>query len=127
MRTSALRWVLPFVLAFAVIGMHNMVTLHAPHDSSPMPTAVAMQGVVEAASPCCTDEDHHSSGHDLLHLCLAILVALAGLVLGWLLWRRGHTATSRHDLILTGSHPGRGPPGVRLRTDLLSSLCVLRL
>lgn len=132
-------------LAFAVIGMHSLATVHgtdapsAPTGMVGTPVAVTGPTLVAPAmadteSDCCPDHDaamdhSGSSGHShtLLHLCLAVLVALAGLVLGSLLWRRGPTTTGHHDPNPTLTHAGRGPPRARPTGDLLSALCVLRL
>jgi hypothetical protein len=130
MRTAAaLWWVLPFVLALGVIGMHNMVTVSPTHPSEPMVTVVAgdmtaAHEVAAAAPSCCED---HNAGDHLLHLCLAVLVALGGLIVGWLLWRRGRLATVHRDRHLSVRQAGRGPPHTLPTPARLASLCVLRL
>lgn len=103
---AAARWLLLSMLAVALIGMHCLVTVHASAASrmgGVRRDADRGQATAAAESPCCGDHDeagNHSGspgsghGHDLLHLCLAILVALAGLVHGWLLWQRGWTTTA---------------------------------
>ncbi|WP_329056238.1 hypothetical protein OG738_21820 [Amycolatopsis sp. NBC_01488] len=114
------------VLAFALIGMHSLVTAHTAdvsHGGSRMvatsaeaaftPAETVAGPSVEQATAgtdteCCPDHDqamNHSGpashGHDLLHLCLAVLVALAGLEFGWLLWQRRQT----HTLTATRTAP----------------------
>ena len=56
-----------------------------------------------------------------------LLVALAGLTLGWLLWQRGRATARDHGPNPVVTQAGRGPPRARPTNDLLSSLCVLRL
>ena len=142
---AVLRWLLLAALGFAVIGMHSLATVHpagtplARSELVGTPAAATEPAVVaepakDGTEPdCCSDDpamDHSgSSGHShhLLHLCLAVLVALAGLVLGWLLWRRGPATTGHRESNPAVTYAGRGPPRARLTGDLLSSLCVLRL
>ncbi|MFD8495791.1 hypothetical protein [Amycolatopsis sp. NPDC059657] len=150
-RAAASRWMLLSVLAFAVIGMHSLITVHpadthsapsgmvsafaeAPGPAGSAARAMVDQVTAEMDSACCPDHDaaaNHSGssghGHDLLHLCLAVLVTLAGLVLGWLLMRRARTAIGRRAPNSAVASAGRGPPRAWLVRDLLSSLCVLRL
>lgn len=149
---AVLRWALLAALAFAVIGMHSLVTGSAtdasPTRSGMVDTSVtAAPGRVVAAAPIaeqvmadtestcdCPDHDpamNHSGSsghnHNLLHLCLAVLVALAGLVLGWLLRRRGQATAGHRDPNPALTRVGRGPPRFHPTGDLLSALCVLRL
>lgn len=145
---AVLRWALLAALAFAVIGMHSLITGSATEVSharsgmadisvaaAPGPAVVAEQVMGDTESTCdCPDHDSAmdhsgSSGHDhnMLHLCLAVLVALAGLMLAWLLWRRRQATIGHRDSSSAVTYVGRGPPRARLTSDLLSSLCVLRL
>jgi hypothetical protein len=121
---TARRWVLLAVLAFALVGMHSLVTLDAapPCDHVVGTPALATE-VMSAPAPGAP-----ASGHgDHQHLCLAVLVGLVVLALGWLSWRRGRHAaghaTSRPEPSMAGRGPPRGPPTARR----LSTLCVLRL
>jgi hypothetical protein len=136
--------VLLIVLAFAVIGMHSLIAedpTHAPGE----PVAAMASGPAAVMSTedrafvgplCCSDDralaaEHrgHSSGHghDMQHLCLAVLIAAVALMMGWLLWRRDPTVLANGEPSPSVTRAGRGPPRVRRTADLLSSLCVLRL
>ena len=141
-RPTVLRWALLAGLAFALIGMHNLVALcTASHDQSRMGAApphaalVIAQAMPADTDGCCSDHDpavgqpDHPSGHDhdLMHLCLAVLTALATLIMVWLLWHSSHTTTRHRCPRPAGVRAGRGPPRAHLTGDLLSSLCVLRL
>ncbi|WP_394620406.1 hypothetical protein JNUCC0626_15250 [Lentzea sp. JNUCC 0626] len=102
------QWVLLCALVFAVVGMHHVAAAETPH---------AEHTVSHQQEP----EQPHE--HDLLHLCLAVLVAAAVVLLGWFLVR---TALPRLAAPLAEaplSTPQRPPPGGR---QLLTSLCVLR-
>ncbi|GAB3885918.1 DUF6153 family protein [Kibdelosporangium lantanae] len=108
-RSAAVRWVLLGVLAFGLIGMHSLVMPgHAHHEP------VATVQVV--ADDCCSSD----MGHDMTHMCLAVLVLFAGLMLVLLLWFNGgaHVPAGRWENSRGG---GRGPP-----RPTLSSLCVSR-
>lgn len=98
------------VLAFGLIGMHSLVMPRHDHHET-----VAVVQVT--ADDCCSTD----MSHDLAHMCLAVLVAFAGLVLMLLLWFNGgpDVATGRREMSRSG---GRGPP-----RPTLDSLCVLRL
>ena len=118
------RWLPLAVLAFALVGMHSLVTLDAPPPCDHLVSAPAL--ATDALSTPAPGAP--ASGHgDHQHLCLAVLVALVVLALGWLSWRRGGQAvgqpTPRPMLSGAGRGPPRGPPTARR----LSSLCVLRL
>ncbi|KAA9150349.1 hypothetical protein FPZ12_041290 [Amycolatopsis acidicola] len=117
-----LRWVLLCALGFAVLGMHSLSTVEAP-----MPPAahavMAMSGGDH--EPVVGHPGSPGHSHDLLHLCLAVLAGLAGLVLAWL-WFRAAPSFSA-DPRACPVRAGRGPPKVPPATGRLSLLCVLRL
>jgi hypothetical protein len=115
-------------LVFGLLCMHSLVAHDPAHASSASVTMADASGraMPVADPPCCPDHGN-SPGHDMMHLCLAILVALAGLAIGRLLWRRGQTEAERHDQRSTASQFSRGPPDISVSGDLLASLCVLRL
>ncbi|HEX6354873.1 hypothetical protein [Actinophytocola sp.] len=105
------QWLLLAALAFALVGMH-----HVP--SAPCgPHVEVTSHTLEQEQHCHTPE----GGHDLLHLCLMVLGAVAGVLLVWLL------------LAITGS-PRTPTRRVRARARprglagraLLTSVCVLR-
>lgn len=118
-------------LAFAVIGMHNLVAISPMHDAmAPEPVTSASAMVADA---CCADhagQPGHApgAGHDWLHLCLAVLGQLAAaaallLVLVIALARgAGDRASAWSRALARAPDP---PPG-NGRT-ILTSVCVLRL
>jgi hypothetical protein len=126
-------------LALGLIGMHNL----AVGDPVPMAmgntavpsAAVAQMPAADTAGKSCCGGDHdagneqpgHSSDHDMLHLCLAVLMAAAALIMAWMLGRRGHPSRTRHEPRTSLVRAGRGPPFSPKTGDLLSSLCVLRV
>jgi hypothetical protein len=90
-----------------------------------------------AAAPAATTAGHPAdhaathgptgAGHDLLHLCLAVVVSAALALLGWLLVRHGvlRWVVRRWS----GALPGRAllrPPRAVLGRSLLLSVCVMR-
>jgi hypothetical protein len=131
------------VLAFAVIGMHSLIAddpAHASMQPAAMASASADVSSTEylaPVGPSCCPGDHtpaaeppgHSSGHghDLQHLCLAVLVAAFMLIAGRLLWRRGHPVLAHREPSPSVTRTGRDPPLALSISDLLSSLCVLRV
>ena len=142
-RPAALRWVLLCALALGLIGMHNLAAGDPAHGSMGQivmpstPTAAMAANSTDAVGMSCCGADHdlvmglpghHSGyGHDMLHLCLAVLVAAAVLTLAWLLWRRGRTAWRHRKPTTSLPEAGRGPPLALRTSGLLSCLCVLRL
>jgi hypothetical protein len=136
-RPATLRWVLLCALAFCLIGMHSLVAAD-PGMGHPPPTSTStlIAAADEDGISCCGG-DHDLAdgqpghapghGHDMQHLCLAVLVAAAGLIVAWLLWRRGHTTERHHEPRPALVPVGRGPPLNPRTGDLLSLLCVFRL
>ncbi|WP_434445113.1 hypothetical protein [Lentzea sp. E54] len=107
-RRRVTQWVLLCTLVFAVVGMHHVAAAETPH---------AGHTVSHHQAP----EQPHD--HDLLHLCLAVLVATALVLLGWFLVRTAPTRLAAHRTETPPSTPPRPPPGGR---QLLTTLCVLR-
>jgi hypothetical protein len=124
-------------LVFGLVGMHHLPG-GAGQAMAEAPGATVMAAAhAVAQAPCCTapgpaaallSPAHDSGGgHDMLHLCLAILLAAAALVLASILRRRSHLRFSAARACPAGAAAGRGPPRFRRCSDLLSSLCVLRV
>ncbi|SEP50415.1 DUF6153 family protein [Amycolatopsis saalfeldensis] len=121
------RWMLLGAVMLGVVAMHHV----AAPDGADMPmagvsmTAVSVAGVsmthgVEAAAPAGMDGAMHS----MLHLCLAVLLAVAGLLLAVLLmWRAGRPTIARRP----GTAGDARPPPWRSGRDLLTASCVLRI
>ncbi|MGN2638984.1 hypothetical protein ACTD5D_23040 [Nocardia takedensis] len=150
-RTFA-RPLLMVTLVVAVLGMHHLLfsvvdaPVHSPgsHHASSGETAVMSASIAveaETHAACCAlppvagegESDgrggapagEHHGGHDLLHLCLAIMAAIAGvaLVLIALIWPLS-VRVQRGGLRRGVSGLARPPPGPTLRR--LAVLCVLR-
>jgi hypothetical protein len=109
-------------LAFAVLGMHH-VAFGQP-GTAPEPHSGGTHAAVMATGTGPT-QPSDDSGHELMHLCLAVLSAAAGLLLTWLLVLRGiricSPARARPPLWRTWRSPT--PAG----RSLLASVCVLRI
>ena len=106
-RRRLTQWVLLCALVFAVAGMHHVAAAESPHTGH----AVSHQ------------QEQQPHEHDLLHLCLAVLIAAAVVLLGWFLvgTTLPQLAAARSEA--PPSTPQRPPPGGR---QLLTTLCVLR-
>jgi hypothetical protein len=132
------------VLALAVVGMHHLAL--APHETafhqaaphqpisamsvdSTAHTSGAAATVIEPGGPPTVqsaDSPATGAGHDLMHLCLAILSAATWLVLVVLLStaaNNGGLATARLRVLAAHAWRRRRRAG---RT-LLTSVCVLRI
>ena len=118
-RRTVTQWLLLCVLFLGVVGMHHVATSGDMTSGHDMVTAHHEHSPEEPAPS--------SPGHDMLHLCVAVLCAVVSLLLlAWLLVRSapqnaGHAVGSS----AWPRAPGRPPP-VSGRS-LLSSVCVLRL
>ncbi|NKY58899.1 hypothetical protein [Nocardia flavorosea] len=144
---TLVRWLLPLFLAVALPSMHHLPAAgepaaapaqHEPVRSvEPEAGPPAPAGALSDSAHCCTtavvlapESAHdtpgdHGAGHDLLHLCLAVLTALAGIVLALFVVARGMTGYTPGAVIpavpLVWARP---PPPVSRR---LAALGVLRL
>jgi hypothetical protein len=120
--------------------MHNVVAPGPAHESMAQarPNAAAEAMITEAAlvAGAWCDEgrlmlgqlnDSSECGHDMLHLCLAILAAALGLFLTGLLGRRAQNATRHHEPSSPINRAGRGPPFALRSRDLLTILSVQRV
>lgn len=150
-----MRSLLPAILVMAVLGMHHLAggpdhTASAPPSGHHAPERVVASvdhshaGVDDS---CCsgislpelpghdapahppgdTAPADHGAGHDLLHLCLAILIALAALatvpaLLGR--WRPGAVAGAGAGIRGVATFARPPPPATAVR---LAALGVLRL
>lgn len=111
-RATGLRWLLLCLLLLGVVSMHHFVATSDQHPAM----------AVEMTVP---DHVPESPAHDLIHLCLAVLGAVAGLLLLVLLlgvfWPAVRTARRTRPV----SRVDR-PPWTSGRS-VLTSVCVLRL
>ncbi|MGI5218217.1 hypothetical protein [Nocardia sp. CA-290969] len=137
------RWLLPALMAVAVLGMHHLparepVPGDAQHGVPAVVNAVS-GGPVEASADrahCCNspraiapEPAHdrpadHGAGHELLHLCLAVLMALAGIVLVFFVVARGAAGYAPRAAIFGDPVVRARPPPLARR---LAALGVLRL
>ncbi|WP_063034286.1 hypothetical protein [Nocardia grenadensis] len=143
------RWLLPAVLAVAVSGMHHLParagsTTHHPEAGSPALVSAAFVPEVgrsreEAARPCCPSSSGahvpaprddapagHGAGHDLLHLCLAVLMAALASVLIFAALRRYPFARQPVPAATARPRALARPPPVPI-AQRLAVLGVLRL
>ncbi|MEU1981598.1 hypothetical protein [Nocardia sp. NPDC019395] len=141
---TLVRWLLPAFLAVALLGMHHLPAadeggvVSAGHHADLRPDAAAGPPVAQpGGSHCCTvsslptveprdPSGGHGSGHELLHLCLAVLAALAGIVLALFAAAWSPAGSNR------GSAAPRSPPVFCARppppqSRRLAALGVLRL
>ncbi|MFD4404450.1 hypothetical protein ACFWPH_16995 [Nocardia sp. NPDC058499] len=144
---TLVRWLLPAFLAVALLGMHHLPAAGEPaaaptqhellRSVEPEAGPPAPAGTQSGPAPCCTapsvlapepahdSPGDHGAGHDLLHLCLAVLTALAGIVLALFVVARGVIGYS--PVAVVPAVPlvwARPPPPLARR---LASLGVLRL
>lgn len=126
------------VLVLGLVVMHHVAragTDGASSHESPTMAADANETIEHAmganvvAGDLAADTEHgdaSSAGHDLLHLCLAVVSAAAVLVVGWLLLvRRPWLPTSSFVAFRARPKPSRAPPRPH-GSALLMSLCVMR-
>ncbi len=121
------RWLLLCALVLGVILMHHTGTGSPGHDGSTGHAVSAVSAAVSTAQAEPPADGHPAPGHagDLLHLCLAVLFAAAGLVLTWWLLARaeGPAPVARGRTVKA---PARAPPP-RSGRAILHLACVLRV
>lgn len=121
------------VLAFAVLGMHHVpsLTAHAAMADEPASSVAMSQapggstGMLETPS---AGDPAPGADHDLIHLCLAVLLAATGLALlaSWLAATISTRTCVRQAGLRSSPRPGnRSPP--RAGRSLLNSVCILRI
>jgi hypothetical protein len=99
--------------------------MSAGTHTSATPVSEATVSAV-AATPDVQPSGDSGMGHDMLHLCLAVLWAAGGLLLlAWLLVAVGTGAATPAATLLLWARRVWRPPGTTGR-PLLTSLCVLR-
>lgn len=124
-------------LLAGLIGMHHLLAMGPAEEVPAVPVASATvsmeQGPMEhgggrplpstpPASPTGGHDDHESG---LWHACMAVMIAAAMLVLGWLLcWRPGDVAARCTVQIVRAWSTPRAPP--RGAPARLALLCVSR-
>jgi len=113
-------------LAFAVLGIHHVAfgqhgAAHEPHSGGAH--AAVMATSTGPTQP--SDDSVPDTGHELMHLCLAVLSAAGGLLFTWLLVMLGTRTCSPGRVRPPLWHTWRSPtPAGR---SLLASVCVLRI
>lgn len=106
-------------LLLGLVGMHHLAM--TPHSAATS-TSAAMADPGMDPGPAHPGDDHGSA---LLHLCLAVLTALAVLLVPLVLWRWPGTARIAARAGTSGVRPApRAPPPTA--PARLALLCVLR-
>lgn len=111
-------------LLVGLVGMHHLSV--APQDTY---ATMAPTQMVDAGMPSdpAAPPPHDGGGHDsgLLHLCLAVLTAVAVLIVSAVLWRRPRAVATvrRVGTSVPRTAPRAPPPTAPAR---LALLCVLR-
>lgn len=122
-------------LVVGLLGMHHLVmggscrhdtchdTAHVPPAATVVTSQVAPAGptVLRPHAP-----PGPADGQDLLHVCLAVLVAAGALAIRWV-FRRVVVWKVREPVRSAVAGGGTRPALVRRPADRLSALCVLRL
>jgi hypothetical protein len=118
-------------LSLSVIGMHHVplsphVTMSVEAHGVAMPAPEAANPVVPTPEARPAGDSGTGTGHDLLHMCLAVLWATGGfLFLAWLLIAVGAGASAPTAGLRPWSRRVWRPPRAAGRS-LLTLVCVLR-
>lgn len=137
-RSAYARWLLLCALALAVVAMHHVPAAHGSAEMASMTAGLAdgpalAQGGVRAepeslavpAAAHATPSAPDHGGHHSLHLCLAVLAAIALLALVLLGFRAAAApGPRRRPTLRRAARPPPSPPAGRL---LLAAHCVLRI
>ncbi|WP_329057333.1 hypothetical protein [Amycolatopsis sp. NBC_01480] len=134
------RWVLLGAVVLGVVAMHHVAAPggamadgpigdvsmagasmgHVAEAHAAVESAAAGAAALEAVAPAGMDGAMHS----MLHLCLAVLLAMAGLLLlVMLVWRAGRPVIAGRS----GNVGAARPPPWRTGRELLTASCVLRI
>lgn len=124
-RATGPRWLLLCLLLLGVVSMHHFV----PAEPDGHLTGMAASAMSEVSQPDPMHQPHEpvpSPAHDLLHLCMAVLCVIIGLILVGLLLAM--TRPTRAPSLRPQWRVSRvdRPPGLSGRA-LLNSVCVLRV
>ncbi|GAA2571221.1 DUF6153 family protein [Pseudonocardia hydrocarbonoxydans] len=124
-RRAILLGVLVAGLFVGLVGMHHLSV--TPDGASASAVAMAGSDVAMAGSDMDPGPGHSGGDHGsaLLHLCLAVLTAVAVLLVSAVLWRRPGLARIAPRAGTSGVRPApRAPPATA--PARLALLCVLR-
>ncbi len=113
-------------LALCVAAMHHVTMSNGM--TAPVSSHATLAAQADMATPANSEHGEHQPGApDLLHLCLAVLSAVAGLLGAIAAFRWFSRWPGRRSSASPRGSPVRGrPPDRRVRV-ILASLCVLRL
>jgi Family of unknown function (DUF6153) len=125
-RTGILRWILLCALTLGVVGMHHLMAPEPDDAATASPAGPSMSMGVEAHAVLSAPAEPMSGKHEMLHFCLAILVAAVA-VLARLWFRCGRSMPWCSGISTNAACPARDPPRPPRSADFLSALCVLRL
>ncbi|WIX79131.1 hypothetical protein QRX50_48765 [Amycolatopsis carbonis] len=135
------RWLLFGALVLGVLAMHHapaphgggtgampaVSATHSPRDApAVVPVAVAPLPVASTSGNPVAAPPASDGGHAMLHLCLAVLLAAAGLLLA-LAWLRRRRESAVPGSVERGPSGFARAPPPRTGRELLTTSCVLRI
>ncbi|QFU89684.1 hypothetical protein YIM_22530 [Amycolatopsis sp. YIM 10] len=132
-RVRARQFLLLCALAFAVVGMHHLLTAPSSHHGSSHETAAMAPAVHDTAAAGEQRHGEQSPGspagsHEMLHLCLAVLGGLGlGLLFLAAFWLRTGFRKPAPERCPTRASWAKWRPPDRSGRSLLTTLCVHRL